>query len=108
MIGTAHAKKMYDVALANVSGWVTQMPFVVMPIALIQIAVFSQLGIIPQLPEGGALPVNLELTSVFFLAFPPLLILSKAIQDDGQVNWVETATMLAVFVLTIYFLALRG
>lgn len=108
MIGTAHAKKMYDIALANVSGWVTQMPFVVMPIALIQIAIFSQLGIIPQLPEGGVLPINLQLTSVFFLAFPPLLILWKAIQDDGQVNWVETATMIAVFVLTIYFLALRG
>jgi hypothetical protein len=45
---------------------------------------------------------------VFLLAFPPLLILWKAVQDDGHVNWVETATMVAVFGLTLYFLAQRA
>jgi hypothetical protein len=107
MIATAHKKGMYDVALANVSGWVTQMPFVVLPIVLIMLAAFGQLGIIPIIPGGGVLPIDLQTTSVFFLGFPPLLILWKAIQDDGAVNWVETATMVAVFALTIYFLAFR-
>lgn len=108
MIATAHSKGLYDIALANVSGWINQVPFVVMPIALIMIALFSQLGVTTALPGGGALPIDLETTSVFLLAFPPLLILWKAVQDDGYVNWVETAAMLAVFVLTIYFLVQHG
>ncbi len=108
MIATAHSKGLYDIALANVSGWINQVPFVVMPIVLILIAAFSQLGVTPPLPGGGALPIDLETTSVFLLAFPPLLILWKAVQDDGYVNWVETAAMMAVFVLTIYFLVQHG
>lgn len=108
MIATAHSKGLYDIALANVSGWINQVPFVVMPIALIQIALFSQLGIVAPLPGGGALPIDLETCSVFLLAFPPLLILWKAVQDDGSVNWVETASMLAVFVLGLYFLVQHG
>jgi hypothetical protein len=55
-----------------------------------------------------ALPIDLETTSVIILAFPPMLILWKAIQDDGFVNWVETATMVAIFGLVIYFLAAHG
>jgi hypothetical protein len=108
MIATAHSKGLYDIALANVSGWINQVPFVVMPIALIMIALFSQLGVTTPLPGGGVLPIDLETTSVFLLAFPPLLILWKAVQDDGYVNWVETAAMLAVFILTIYFLVQHG
>jgi hypothetical protein len=108
MIATAHSKGMYDIALANVSGWINQVPFVVMPISLVMIAAFSQLGVVPPLAGGGALPIDLETTSVFFMAFPPLLILWKAVQDDGYVNWVETAAMMAVFVLTLYFLVQHG
>ncbi len=108
MIATAHSKGLYDIALANVSGWINQVPFVVMPIILFMIAIFSQLGVTAPLPGGGALAIDLETTSVFLLAFPPLLILWKAVQDDGYVNWVETAAMMAVFVLTIYFLVQRG
>ncbi len=108
MIATAHIKGMYDVALANVSGAVNQVPFVVMPIALILIAVFAQTGVTPPLPDGGALAIDLETTSVVFLGFPPMLILWKAVQDDGAVNWVETATMVVTFSLAMYFLAVHG
>lgn len=108
MIATAHAKGLYNIALANVSGWINNVPFVVLPVVLIQIALMSQLGVIETGPSGGVLPIDMETTSVFLLAFPPLLILWKAVQDDGHVNWVETATMIAVFGLTLYFLAQRG
>ena len=108
MIATAHSKGMYDIALANVSGWINQVPFVVMPIALIMIAIFSQAGLAPPLPGGGALAIDMETTSVFLLAFPPLLILWKAVQDDGYVNWVETAAMVSLFVLTLYLLVQHG
>jgi hypothetical protein len=108
MAATAHVKGMYDIALASVSGQITQVPFVVLPIAWILIAAFTQSGLVPALPDGGALPIDLETTSVVLLGFPPLLILWKAVQDDSAVNWIETATMTAIFVLTIYFLAVHG
>lgn len=108
MIASAHVRGMYDLALANVSGAITQNAVLVMPIALILLATFGLLGVIPLLPSGAILPIDLETTSVVLLMFPPLLILWKAVKDDGRVSWVETASMVAVFGLTLYFLAEHG
>lgn len=108
MIISAHVKKMHDIALANVSGSITQVPFLVLPAVMILIAALSQLGVVPSPAHGGVLAIDLETTSVVLLAFPPMLILWKSVQDDGKVNWVETAGMVAVFALTIYFLAQHG
>lgn len=108
MMISAHTKKMYDIALAGVSGAITQVPFVVLPAVVILMAALAQAGVIPMLPHGGVLSIDLETTSVVLLAFPPMLILWKSVQDDGTVNWVETAGMLTVFGLTIYFLAQHG
>lgn len=108
MIYTSHSKGMYDIAMANVSGAVTQNLFVVMPIAFILIAVFTQTGVVPGFGANGALPIDLETTSVLLLGFPSMLILFKAIQDDGMVNWLETTVMVVVFGLTLYFLAVHG
>ena len=108
MIAAAHVRGMYDLALANVSGAITQNAVMVMPVALILLAIFGQLGVIPLLPSGAILPIDLETTSVVLLMFPPLLILWKAVKDDGRVSWVETASMVAVFGLTLYFLAEHG
>jgi len=106
MIITAHARGMYDIALASVSGSVTQVPFLVLPAVLLLMALLAQLGVIPS--AGGVLPIDLETTSVILLASPPMLLLWKSVQDDGKVNWVETAGMVAVFGLTVYFLAMHG
>ena len=106
MIATAHAKKMYDIALANVSGSITQVPCVVLPAVMILMAILAQADVIPH--EGGVLAIDLETTSVVLLAFPSMLLMWKSIQDDGKLNWVETAGMVAVFGLTIYFLAMHG
>ena len=108
MIGTSHAKGMTEIALASASGQINQVTFVVFPIAMILLGAFAQFGVIPTLEHGGVLPIDLETTSVVLLAFPPLLILWKAVQDDGKVNWVETASMVAVFSVVIYFLAEHG
>ena len=108
MIITAHSKGLYDIALANASGQINQVPFVVLPISLLLIGIFGDTGIVEPLPNGGVLPIDLETTSVVILAFPPMLILWKAVQDDGKVNWVETASMIAVFGLTVYMLAMHG
>lgn len=108
MMASAHMKGMYDIALANASGQVTQVPFVVMPFALILLAVFSQTGVIPLTANGGVLPIDLDTVSVLLLGFPSMLILWKAIQDDGTVNWMETVTMIIIFGLAIYFLAVHG
>jgi hypothetical protein len=108
MMITAHAKKMHDIALAGISGAITQVPFVVLPAVLLMMAAMAQFGVIPRMPSGAVLPIDLETTSVVLLAFPPMLILYKSIQDDGKVNWVETAGMVAVFAVTTYLLAQHG
>ncbi len=108
MMITAHVKKMYDIALAGVSGAITQVPFVVLPAVMILMAALAQTGVIPTLANGSVLAIDLETTSVVLLAFPPMLILWKSVNDDGKVNWVETAGMVAVFGRTIYFLAQHG
>ena len=108
MIASAHFKKKTDLALANVAGAVTQMPFVVLPCTLVMMAAFANLGVIPYLPHGGVLAIDLETTSVLLLSFPTLLILWKSISDDGMVSKLETAVMVSVFGLIIYFLVQHG
>lgn len=108
MIVTSHANKMYDVALASAAGQVSQVPFVVLPVALILLAILAQTGVIPIASSGAILPIDLETTSVMLLAFPPMLMLWKAVQDDGQVSWVETAAMICVFGIVVYLLAAHG
>jgi hypothetical protein len=108
MIVTSHSRKLYDVALASAAGQVSQVPFVVLPVAMLLLAAFAVTGVIPRGASGAVLPIDLETTSVILLAFPPMLILYKSVQDDGKVNWVETAGMLAVFAVTTYLLAQHG
>jgi hypothetical protein len=87
---------------------VSQVAFVVMPAAMILMAVLAQTGVIAQSASGAVLPIDLETTSVMLLAFPPMLLLWKAVQDDGKVNWVETAGMVCVFGIVVYMLAMHG
>jgi hypothetical protein len=108
MIATAHVKGKYELALSNVSGAVTQMPFVVLPATLILMAAFAQGGIIPRLPNGGVLGIDLETTTPVLFGFPTLLLLWKSVSDDGMVNKLETAVMIVLFGLIIYLLAQHG
>jgi len=109
MIGTAHFQKKYSIAMANASGAITQVPFLVLPIAMIMLAIFTQTGVIPPLPgSGGVIPIDIHTTSAILLGFPSMLVLWKAVQDDGQVNWLETSTMIAIFLLVIYLLVAHG
>jgi hypothetical protein len=108
MIVTSHRQKMYDVALASAAGQVSQVPFVELPVAMVLLAVFALTGVVPTAPSGAVLPIDLETTSVMVLAFPPMLMLWKAIQDDGQVSWVETAAMVCVFGIVVFLLAVHG
>jgi len=109
MIGTAHFQKKYSIAMANASGAITQVPFLVLPIAMIMLAAFTQTGVIPHLNDSnGVIPIDIHTTSAIILGFPSMLILWKAVQDDGKVNWVETSTMVAIFLLVIYLLIAHG
>lgn len=109
MIGTAHFQRKYSIAMANASGAITQVPFLVLPIAMIMLAVFTQTGLIPHINDSnGVIPIDIHTTSTIILGFPSMLILWKAVQDDGQVNWVETSTMIAIFLLVIYLLVAHG
>jgi len=109
MIGTAHSQQKYNIAMANASGAITQVPFLVLPIAMILLAVFTQTGVIPALDEfNGVIPIDIHTTSAILLGFPSMLVLWKAVQDDGKVNWLETTTMISIFLLVIYLLVAHG
>ena len=109
MIGTAHFQKKYNIAMANASGAITQVPFLVLPIAMIMLAAFTQTGVIPPLDSmQGVIPIDIHTTSAILLGFPSMLVLWKAVQDDGKVNWLETSTMVAIFLLVIYLLVAHG
>jgi hypothetical protein len=108
MIISSHSKKMFDVALASAAGQVSQVPFVVLPVAMLLLAVLAAAGVVPTAASGAVLPIDLETTSVVVLAFPPMLMLWKSIQDDGQVNRVETAAMVCVFGIVVFLLAVHG
>ncbi len=109
MIGTAHFQRKYNIAMANASGGITQVPFLVLPIAMILLAAFTQIGLIDPIDGGnGVVPIDIHTTSAILLGFPSMLVLWKAIQDDGKVNWVETSSMIAIFLLVIYLLVAHG
>lgn len=108
MIITSHSRKMFDVALAAAAGQVSQVPFVVLPVAMMLLALLAATGVVPTAASGAVLPIDLETTSVVVLAFPPMLLLWKAIQDDGQVNILETAAMICVFGIVVFLLAVHG
>ncbi len=108
MIAAAHFKKQYNIAMASASGAISQVPFLVLPITFILLAAFAQMGIIPMIGETGVLAINLHTTSVILLGFPSMLILWKSVQDDGKVNWVETVSMLSIFLFVIYLLVAHG
>ena len=109
MIGTAHFQKKYSIAMANASGAITQVPFLVLPIAMIMLAAFTQGGIIPAINlTNGVIPIDIHTTSAILLGFPSMLVLWKAVQDDGKVNVIETTTMVAIFLLVIYLLVAHG
>ena len=88
--------------MANASGAITQVPFLVLPIAMIMLALFTQTGVIPAVDQSnGVIPIDIHTTSAILLGFPSMLVLWKAVQDDGKVNWLETSTMVAIFLLVI-------
>lgn len=108
MVTSAHVKGKSDLALSNVFGALLQVPFVILPMVLLFAACFAGAGIVPFLPQGGILPIDLETISVILFAFPTLLVMWKSISDDGSVNRLETAIMLGLFALVMYFLAVHG
>jgi hypothetical protein len=108
LLASAHVKKKYDVALSTVTGAVTEMPFLVLPATFLMMAGFARFGIIPRLPNGAVLAIDLETTSVLLFGFPTLLVLWKSIADDGKISPMETAVMVVLFGLVIYFLAAHG
>lgn len=108
LVTSAHLKGKTQLALSNVFGGIVQVPFVILPAVLLLAALLSVFGVVPLLPEGGILPIDLETVSVILFGFPTLLILWKSIGDDGAVNKLETTIMLVLFALMLYFLAMHG
>lgn len=108
LVTTAHVRGKTELALSNVFGALVQVPFVILPAVLLFTVGLAAIGVVPVLPQGGILPIDLETVSVTLFAFPTLLVMWKSITDDGSVNQLETAIMLGLFGLVLYFLAVHG
>ncbi len=108
LVTSAHLKGKTQLALSNVFGAIVQVPFVTLPAMLLFAVVLGSVGVVPLLPQGGLLGIDLETVSVVLFAFPTLLVMGKSIADDGKVNKLETMIMFALFALVLYLLAMHG
>lgn len=108
LVTSAHLKGKSELALSNVFGAIVQVPFVILPAVLLFAVILAAFGVVPLLPEGGLLGIDLETVSVVLFAFPTLLVLWKSIGDDGVVNKLETTIMVTLFALVLYLLAMHG
>ena len=102
----AHRKKQYGIALANAFGGITQVMFMVLPFTLLSIGIYDGwLGV-----QHSDLPIEFSLSNVllFVLLFPTFYVLIALIEEDHTLGPLDTATMLAIFVLVILILVAYG
>ena len=96
----AHRRGELGIALSNVFGGMTQVLFLLVPFALIVIAV---LGLLTGSPLY-AIPINTETTMLMLLLFPLLYVLLQYIQQDRTLTNLDAVAMTAIYGLLLYFL----
>ncbi|MCG2635100.1 MAG: hypothetical protein J4A00_09370 [Gammaproteobacteria bacterium] len=106
IVWRAHKKRQYGIALANAFGGITQVMFLVLPFTLLAIAGYQ--GIL--VTDHADLPLSFSLSNVllFVLLFPTFYVLIALIETDHTLGALDTATMLAIFLLVILILVCYG
>ncbi len=102
----AHRQGEYGIALANAFGGITQVMFLVVPFALLAIAVYQGL-VHPGHPE---LPLDFGLSNLFLLLFlfPTFFVLLELIEEDHTLGILDTTIMTAIVALLILVLVIYG
>jgi hypothetical protein len=96
----AHFKKQPLIALSNTFGGLTQNLFNVMAFCCLLIAAFNTFGVL----HNQTVPITTATTLSVLFVYPTYMILSRAIEDDGQFNWIEIVSLVALFAFLMFLL----
>jgi hypothetical protein len=101
----AHRKGQHRIALANAFGGITQVMFLVLPFTLLCIAIYQATG-----PAHSEIPLQFSLANalLFVFLFPTFYVLTALIEEDHTLGLLDTAIMIAIFVLILLILIVYG
>jgi len=97
----AHVKKQPLIALSNTFGGLTQNLFNVMAFCCLLIASFNTFGIL----HHQTVPITVGTTLSVLFIYPTYAILQRAIEDDGQFNWIEIVGLVTLIGFLMFLLA---
>ncbi len=103
IVASSHKKERIEVALSNAFGGIVQVFFIIFGYTLLAAGVIALLFNVT-----NVIPIDLFSVVLLFFAFPSLFILRVTITDDAKVNMLESATMIAVFIMMLYILLMWG
>ncbi|MFX1605075.1 MAG: hypothetical protein ACFFDD_04145 [Promethearchaeota archaeon] len=106
IVASSHRKEEIEVALSNAFGGIVQVFFVIFGFTMI----VSGLGgfLDPVLQGHEIVPIELYSVVLLLFAFPTMFILREMITDDAKINALESASMIAVFIMMLYLLLFYG
>jgi len=106
IVASSHRKAEIEVALSNAFGGIVQVFFVIFGFTMVISGLF---GFMDPLHLGiGILPIELYSVVLLLYAFPTMFILRVMIADDSKINALESAAMIAVFIMMLYILLFYG
>ncbi|MFH1570823.1 MAG: hypothetical protein ABIL09_22715 [Gemmatimonadota bacterium] len=102
----AHRNRQYKIALANAFGGITQLMYLVVPFTLLAIGVYQ--GFIN--PGHAELPIGFSVANLLLLLFlfPTFFVLVELLENDHTLDTLDTAIMVAIFLLLILLLVVHG
>ena len=106
IVASSHRKDEIEVALSNAFGGIVQVFFVIFGFTMVISGLF---GFFDPMHLGiGILPIELYSVVLLLFAFPTMFILRVMIADDSKINALESAAMIAVFIMMLYLLLFYG
>ncbi|MFH1569579.1 MAG: hypothetical protein ABIL09_16400, partial [Gemmatimonadota bacterium] len=102
----AHRNRQYRIALANAFGGITQLMYLVVPFTLLAIGVYQ--GFVN--PAHAELPIQFSVANLLLLLFlfPTFFVLVELLEKDHTLDVLDTAIMVAIFLLLILLLVVHG
>ncbi|MBM2811666.1 MAG: Na Ca ex protein [Chloroflexi bacterium] len=100
IVWKAHRRGELGIALSNTFGGITQVMLILLPYAMIIIAIF-------RLATGSSayvVPITIETTLLMILLFPLCYVLLEYLKEDHTLNNLDAASMTGIYALLLYFL----
>ncbi len=104
IVWKAHRRGELGIALSNAFGGMTQVMFLLLPFAMLTIAIF---GAVTGAPIY-VVPIELQTMLLILLLFPVFYVLLEFLKDDHTLNNLDAAAMTGIYLLLLYFLFTAG